>query len=98
MAQLQVGGIVIVSPSVAPSEEGLACILSCHETQLHIVAIRQLVAQPVAIGRTQIALTVALALVEGDARRGHQLVVPVLRDILQSQVVPRVCHLAFVYI
>ena len=98
MAQLQIRRIIVVTPSVASCKKRLTSILCSHETQLHFVAIGKLIAQPVTIRIAQIPLTIALALIERDACRAHQFVVPILHHVLQPQLSLRVRHLRLVHI
>ena len=64
LLQLQIGRVVIIAPSVLACEKGFPSILRPNKPQLQIIAIRKLIAQPVTVGRPQIAFAVSLALVE----------------------------------
>ena len=80
--QLKIKRIVIIAPAVAISKEGLAGIVGPHESQLHVVAIIELIAQPVAQGGTQI---VVILLLEGYAGCRHQFMMSIPEDLLQTR-------------
>ena len=65
-------------------QERLASILSPHKPGLHLIAVAELVAQPMAVFRPQVAFLVTLALIERHAARRHQLMMAVLSDILDA--------------
>ena len=84
MFDLQVVGIIVVSPAVLIRKERFAGILSPNESGLHLITIRELVFQPVAVRPAFIDLVVALPLIERDFCRRHQFVSAILRDGLQT--------------
>ena len=74
---------MIIAPTVPSSKERLPSILGAHDTCLHRVMIRKLIAQPMAVRITQIIPVVALAPIEGNTGRSHQFVTPISGDVIQ---------------
>ena len=85
VAQLQVEGIVVIAAFVLVGEERLPCILGTHDAGLHLLAVTELIAQPVAVLRPQIAFLVAFPLIEGHTPRRHQLVAAILGYLFQAR-------------
>ena len=79
--QLKIVRVVIIAPAVAIGKEGFACIISTHESEFQVVAVIELIAQPVAQGGAQ---TGVIFLLEGDADGSHQFVMPVPQDLPQT--------------
>ena len=77
--------VIVIAHAVAPAQQWFSCILCTHHSQFHLITISKLVAEPVAEGIAQIAILVALALIERYGGCCHQLAVPVSGDIFQAR-------------
>ena len=82
---MEIKGIVVVAPFVPISEEGFSGILRADETKFHLIAVCELIAQPMTILRSQIAVCVALSIIKRYARISHQFVLSVFRNILECR-------------
>ena len=81
---LRVERIEVIACAVAAREERFAGILRPHQPYLHIVAITERVFQPVLVFVSQIAVAVALAIVEGHAGCGDKLMPAIFEDVSKS--------------
>ena len=82
--QLHIERIVVIARFVLVGEEGFPSILRSHDASLHLIAIGKLIPQPVTVFRSQVALVVALALIERHSARRNQLVMAVLGDVPET--------------
>ena len=91
--QLKIIRVVIIAPAVAIGKEGLTRIVGADESQFQVVAVIELIAQPVAQGGSQIRV---IFLLEGDADGSHQFVMPVPQDLPQTgkRLLGRLAHVA----
>ena len=85
MLQLQIIGIEVVARLVATGKEGLTGILREDCPQLHIIAISQLVTAPMTVRIAQIAVLIALALIERQPDIAHQFMTAIAQDIVQTR-------------
>ena len=83
---LHVVGVTVVARRVLVGEEGLAGILRPYQSCLHVVAVVELVAQPVAVGVAEIAVVVAFSLIKRYTHVCHSLVPSVLQDVFHGWV------------
>ena len=83
--QLEIKGIIVVAPFVPMGEEGLSGILRADEAQFDLIAVCELIAQPMAILRSQITVRVALSTIKRYARISHQFVLSVFRNVLECR-------------
>ena len=79
--QLKIIRVVIIAPAVAIGKEGLTRIIGADESQFQVVAVIELIAQPVAQGGSQ---TGVVLLLKGDTGSRHQFMMPVPQDLPQT--------------
>ena len=87
----EIPGVMVIAGAVASRKERLAGILRSQESELQAVAVVEAVAYGMLVGIAQIAVAVALALVEGDVQRGcHLLLSPVPQAVQTGKL--RLCR------
>ena len=79
---LHVVGVTVVARRVLVGEG----ILRPYQSRLHVVAVVELIAQPVAVGVAEIAVVVAFPLIKRYTHVCHSLVPPVLQDVFHGWV------------
>ena len=72
---------MVVAPVVTVGEKGLSCILCRRYSQFDAIAVVELVAEVVTVFIAQVAVEVALTVVEWNLGGSHKHVFPVFEDV-----------------
>ena len=78
---LQIEGVEIIAQVVLAGAKGFARILRPHNAQLYIVAIPELIAQPMLVFIAHIAIGIALSFIERHLQHAHRLMLSIFDDI-----------------